>query len=578
MDNNNNNPQSPQHTQSASGPPPQSIPLRNLQRPPDETNPNYGGQHYGGQPGDGQSGPASSQQYQHPQDGGAEQWRTSPTSAQMTSNPPGISTYWADPYTPYNDAGGDGGDSPIDHVALQFALPPDLGPQQPLPGGPQDRATLSTPYGPPAPYYEAVADSDSFEDSDRVPLKPAAQPMSGLEPPDEDQRRDSFQTVSDLDNSPARNRNTQMLGFDLEPGFGSNRHRSFGNSLSPEGRRRSRSPTATGALSRAGSIVRAMSQRVVMISGEGDLIDQQARRDRSRSSSPNGLRQHHLSAPMLEGTAYPSQTFQGTPAEKKGDSEYVISEEPPPPFIHRRNRPNPLKGNSLGIFSPENPVRKWLCDVLVSHWTEPIILILIILQVVLLAIEASPNVFRPGNERPDRWGSTRIDWAIFGLFAVFTLELVARIIVSGLVVNAPEYAAADPKRGVRQKVAEQYRQIFKPQRQKSVKGQQLPVDFTPTFARSFTVLQGQALPETVQEQQRLQLARRAFLRHGFNRLDFVAVVSFWISFVLGVTGLETRHHLYLFRMLSCLRILRLLAITKGNAVSPHPPKCLSLSC
>jgi len=281
---------------------------------------------------------------------------------------------------------------------------------------------------------------------------------------------------------------------------------------------------------------------------------------------------------MLEGTAYPSQTFQGTPAEKKGDSEYVISEEPPPPFIHRRNRPNPLKGNSLGIFSPENPVRKWLCDVLVSHWTEPIILILIILQVVLLAIEASPNVFRPGNERPDRWGSTRIDWAIFGLFAVFTLELVARIIVSGLVVNAPEYAAADPKRGVRQKVAEQYRQIFKPQRQKSVKGQQLPVDFTPTFARSFTVLQGQALPETVQEQQRLQLARRAFLRHGFNRLDFVAVVSFWISFVLGVTGLETRHHLYLFRMLSCLRILRLLAITKGNAVSPHPPKCLSLSC
>lgn len=567
--NNNNNQPPPQHTQPASGPPPQSIPLRNLQRPPDELNPNS----YGGQPG-GSEGAFASVSHQHPQDGGAEHWRTVPTSEQMTSNLPGISTYWGNPYTPYNDGGGGSPESPIDHVALQFALPPDVGQQQqqrPLPGGPGDMPSMSTPYGPPAPYYEAVGDSDSFEESDRVPLKPAAQPMSGLEPPDDDQRRDSFQTVSDLDNSPARNRNTQMLGFDLEPGFGSNRHRSFGNSLTPDGRRRSRSPTATGALSRAGSIMRAMSQRVVMISGEGDAIDQQARRDRSRPSSPDGMRQHHLSAPMLDGTAYPSQTFQGMPAEKKGDPQFAVTEEAPPPFIKRRSPPNPLKGKSLGIFAPDNPLRKWLCDVLVNPWTEPVILILIILQVVLLAVESAPDVFKPGNERPERWGSTGIDWAIFGLFAVFTLELIARIIVSGLVVNAPEYVVTENKRGMRQKVADQYRQIFRPQRQKSVKTQ-YPADFTPTFARSFTMLQGQALPETVEEQQRMQLARRAFLRHGFNRLDFVAVVSFWISFVLGVTGLENQHHLYLFRMLSCLRILRLLAITRGNAVSPpYPP-------
>ena len=68
----------------------------------------------------------------------------------------------------------------------------------------------------------------------------------------------------------------------------------------------------------------------------------------------------------------------------------------------------------------------------------------------------------------------------------------------------------------------------------------------------------------------MQLARRAFLRHGFNRLDFVAVVSFWISFVLGIFGLEHQYHLYVFRMLSCLRIIRLLGITKGNAVSSPP--------
>jgi hypothetical protein len=272
---------------------------------------------------------------------------------------------------------------------------------------------------------------------------------------------------------------------------------------------------------------------------------------------------------MLVDTSYPSQVSQGTPTEKTGEQAVVVPEEASSFFSRPRARqPNPLKGKALGIFGPENRLRKWLCDILVNPWTEPLILLLIVLQAILLAIEAAPNVFKPGNERPDRWGSTRIDWAVFGLFVFFTVELTARIIVSGLVVNAPEYTAADRKRGVRARVAEQYRQIFRPQRQRSVR--RPPQEFTPTFARSFTRLQGQSLPETLEEQQRLHLARRAFLRHGFNRLDFVAVVSFWISFVLGITGLEKQHHLYIFRMLSCLRILRLLALTRGNAVSSSP--------
>jgi hypothetical protein len=304
-----------------------------------------------------------------------------------------------------------------------------------------------------------------------------------------------------------------------------------------------------------------MSQRVVAISGEGNLIEQQERRDRSRSPSADGRKSHHVSAPMLVDTSYPSQVFQ----DKKGEPEFVIPDEPSPFFSRpRAPLPNPLKGKSLGIFGPENWLRKWLCDILVNPWTEPFILLLIILQAVLLAVESGSDVFKEGNERPDRWGSTRIDWAIFGLFVIFTVELIARIIVSGLVVNAPEYTTVDRKRGVRERVAEQYRQIFRPQRQKSVR--RPPQEFVPTFARSFTRLNGQALPETLEEQQRLHLARRAFLRHGFNRLDFVAVVSFWISFILGITGLEKQHHLFLFRMLSCLRILRLLALTKGNAI------------
>jgi hypothetical protein len=316
-----------------------------------------------------------------------------------------------------------------------------------------------------------------------------------------------------------------------------------------------------------------MSQRVVMIGGEGDVMEQQNRRE--RSVSPGAEERARLGMPpsMLVDTSYPSQTFPSTAKEKFAATEYAVSGEPSPPFFSRPGkRPlNPLKGKSLGIFAPDNVLRLWLCNLLVNPWTEPLILILIILQTVLLAIESAPDVFVPGNERPSQWGHTRIDWAIFALFVIFTLEIIARIIVSGLIINAPEYAATDQKRGIRERVAEQYRQIFRPQRQKSVKAPTRQETLPPTFGRSFTFMHGQALPETVEEQQRLQLARRAFLRHGFNRLDFVAVVSFWISFVLGITGLEKAHHLYVFRMLSCLRILRLLALTKGNAVSLPSP-------
>jgi len=65
-----------------------------------------------------------------------------------------------------------------------------------------------------------------------------------------------------------------------------------------------------------------------------------------------------------------------------------------------------------------------------------------------------------------------------------------------------------------------------------------------------------------------RLARRAYLRHSFNRVDFIAVVSYWIALVLELTGLMSKHHIYIFRMLACLRIFRLLGITEGMSVLP----------
>lgn len=544
--------------------PPLSIPQQSLERPPDESE-THGGGH-----GRGRAGTNG----------------LSPTTAQMAATLPGITTYWDEgPYGSHHhqqqqqqqQRGQQGGflspDSPVmDASAFQSALPPDWGHSQ-------DRRLSDEIATTPAAAYEAPSyfHEQSAHDSDRVPLTSTAQPIDGLSVTSETPGRDSFQTVRDLDTGTSPNRDGKG---DLGRGAGSQKLKSFGRNLTAGdaedgNRRRSRSPSTSGAFLKAGSIVRAMSQRVVNISGEAEVLENQKRRQRSRSRSPSadGPREPMPPMPEFVDTSYPSQLYQNnqSPTEKKGQTEYIFPSNPGPLSPVPGRMPNPLKGKSLGIFSPDNPIRTRLCDVLVQPWTEPLILILIVLQTILLCVEAAPNVFENNGERPDVWGSTTIDWAIFVLFIIYTIEVIARIIVSGFILNASEYSTIDRKRGVKAAVAEKYRTVFAPQRQKSVKKPPQENYGPSSFARSVTWLHGQPLPETLEEQQRYQLARRAFLRHGFNRLDFVAVVSFWISFVIGITGLEKTHHLYIFRMLSCLRILRLLAITKGNAVSNSPP-------
>ncbi|KAF0318752.1 ion transporter [Colletotrichum asianum] len=493
---------------------------------------------------------------------GYERGRQGQTSAPpLSPNRLGLSTYWEQPYVAAPTSSGSP-ESPIDASALQFALPPDIN-QPPPPPIPRLNSPSLDSLDRPSPYYDEGANNDYYED--RVPLTSRAQPISGslsANAAGDAQPRDSFQTVSDIDNTTSRTRDARSLGYDLEPGGMGAGRRSYGNTLSPGGdQRRSRSPSTAGALYRAGSIMRAMSQRVVNISGEGEIIDQRNSRGRSPSPVPDRRQQLHNSAQMFTDTSYHSH-FSHVP-EKTPEAAAIFA-DPAPPLQPRVPMKNPLKGKSLGIFPPDHPIRTKLCDLLVHPFTEPFILILIICQAVLLAIESAPDVFT--HPRPDRWGITWIDWAMLVLFAIFTLELIARILVSGFVLNASEYSTIDRKRGVRAAVVDQYRNIFQPQRQKSVKATR-QINLGPSaFQRSFTIMQGQTLPQTVEEHQRFQLARRAFLRHSFNRLDFLAVVAFWISFALSITGIESQKHLYVFRMISCLRILRLLALTNGTAI------------
>lgn len=59
-----------------------------------------------------------------------------------------------------------------------------------------------------------------------------------------------------------------------------------------------------------------------------------------------------------------------------------------------------------------------------------------------------------------------------------------------------------------------------------------------------------------------------YLRQSWSRIDFVAIFSFWIMFVLAMSGVERgEHHIGIFRAMSVIRTARLLTITSGTTVS-----------
>jgi hypothetical protein len=60
-----------------------------------------------------------------------------------------------------------------------------------------------------------------------------------------------------------------------------------------------------------------------------------------------------------------------------------------------------------------------------------------------------------------------------------------------------------------------------------------------------------------------------FLRHTFNRIDFIAVLCYWIDFCLMMAGVQ---HIYVFKTIAAMRTLRLLNITAGSATILHSLK------
>lgn len=80
--------------------------------------------------------------------------------------------------------------------------------------------------------------------------------------------------------------------------------------------------------------------------------------------------------------------------------------------------------------------------------------------------------------------------------------------------------------------------------------------------------------QAIDRQQDLSIQGRPYLRHSWHRIDMIAVIAFWITFFLALSGQEATddRHLYIFRALSVLRAGRLLVVTSGTTTILHSLK------
>lgn len=561
----------------------QSIPLQDLNRPPDEDDGTVPQQHRRTLSDRGrnlfrQTGAIAGGHFRDSQYAPIAETSPSPTRHALR---PQLNT---------NVGSGQGGirrveeddiGSPIDAGAFQAAIgfgmdmnfqgdtSPPLTPPIPTPASSEHSYGQhgQTPYQDTSTPEEQGYFSPVYDDTARLTDTQHLQPFSGAAPSlsPQAQDRSSVQSVRFLspgDVSPVA-RHGESIGH-VEA--------ATDNLRDSMGRKRSLSPgQIPSPLNRAGTIVRNMSQRVVNISSDSQVAERTLR----RKSTVHARLQGPPSFPALPeyATDGPSSPSPSTTGEK-----------PPSPVVRTRRLsgqwqrpPNPLRGKSLGIFSASSRIRMKLCDVLVHPATEPLLLVLIVVQTVLLAVDARKQAkYDPGTVNTIH-EFTPYDYALFGLFIIYTIEVIVRIIVSGFIINPVEYSTINRKVSLRDAVMMKINRLFGgPERQSSQRRSGTNDDprepQQPSVLRTFTTAQMHVDigPGDHREQQRARLAYRAYLRHSFNRTDFLAVISFWIAFILGVIGINNARVILVFDMLSCLRIIRLLNLTSGTSVSLQP--------
>ena len=269
-----------------------------------------------------------------------------------------------------------------------------------------------------------------------------------------------------------------------------------------------------------------------------------------------------------------------------------------------------LRGKSLTIFGPRHPWRVYLAKILSSWWIEPLLLFLIFINVVVLIVSSSRDI--RFETRTRNVFSRAEEILLLVVFIAYTIEMIARIIVSGLVINPPsldenvmreggpeeelEYSNTydvlynmyldalqsahrflHPYSKVERERAEAKLASFHPAEGMAplddmfISKVENGLDLNNGHQRWWDVLYYNIvsiclhLSRTITTDPK-QLCNHAYLRQSWNRVDALAILCYWVAVGLEISGVEVteKHHIFVFRALSVLRCARLLGLWEGT--------------
>lgn len=207
-----------------------------------------------------------------------------------------------------------------------------------------------------------------------------------------------------------------------------------------------------------------------------------------------------------------------------------------------------LCGKSLMIFPTSSKFRRACYRILKLPFIEPLMVVLILLQTVLLTLITAPNIFGQDVKFP-LWGTWK-DWVFLVIFILYTAEAGLKIIAFGLWDDSLEP-------GPKTLWSILFRQSKSKKNLHVGTGKRAPV-----VLQTFTSFVNYHDDD---DDDRPQNIERAYLRSSWNRVDFLSIICYWLSLFLNIGDLENRKKFFILRMLSSLRILRLLNLTKGTS-------------
>ena len=230
-----------------------------------------------------------------------------------------------------------------------------------------------------------------------------------------------------------------------------------------------------------------------------------------------------------------------------------------------------LYGKTLRFFSNKSHIRKLCYRVLSWRFTNQFLTALLISQVSLLSYQQWQ--YDNGYFYAKKY--TFIDWILFVYNVIYTVEMFMKIVAFGLhddsqMIQALKLVRYENKlqnfyrrlygKFKESKFYNDYSRLLRKKRTKS-NGSENPF----TDKAAITQEAKPKLPANADPRNRKSQIRYAYLRTDWNRVDFVSIISFWISFFLSF-DYERMEKAKVFRALMCLRILRLLNINKGSRI------------